>query len=806
MGAPIVDQFLADTSLTSAVAMLGMTPRYSNDGEVFIDCPFCKSEMTLTQVDFLCSNKYCDFRAGNAVDLTAGILGGYGNAVRALHVTEKGNKTLTNEEATISALVDSRQLFKLFLGSLRGGPSGKNELHLRAEGWLRKKNLEPADLRHYAGIWTRKEVDIFNSLVSDYKIPPVTLGREGFALAVPFFSSYSDIGAVFIIRPGDKEPRVIRLSYDKFLWSGLLGLTRPPKDVRVTQNFALALRLIQKGRFHSTGLPPVLGVLVNPKASESSRIIGRPIYIHYPDLEPVMLSPAILASECPDMLTVNYHDAYTSEHLHPWNEYIVRHLTKKIVDQRLDNQMYHYIDSCRLGYHDQRKLADNLTYQGHATKVSKLWQHFGERVIAFSDKFQIRKSPLGYFSQDTKTGRKLEITNFTLDVTRNIVFPDRKEVLTECMAQFGNISTKLFIPTQHLDNPSKVEEVARMAWITVASGETSLPIVNDKPHFRKYIAGYLKEETSKAPTITGLAQLGWDYSRKIFRGPSWKQTEEGLQEVQILLHQEIEFLSCFDIKPIKRVFHEDLTQEAKDLIAMVAANAVRASLGIRCLSVMYDNSALSRELLGAVFSGTGQTKAYSGTSRSSYPDGCKDMPFWISDSCFGFSNVDLPVFANSNDGLLSTTEPVKFSQTASTMAFIHQRIISKFFEDGWKSFQPVSSTDNTISLMLEGSNIIAEISGSPWPVSCQRRKIDELLDGISLDHIREVFELDIASQNVVLRSDKLDQGDELVHELSHEYPIKAIGPWGAKFGMVDVNRILRNFYGTPTLNYGRFSE
>lgn len=804
MASSLVDQFLAKTSTATAAALAGLTPSYTSDGKVVVDCPFCKSEMFITSGDFLCSNKCCSFRSGNPVDFTAGIVGSYRKATVDLYQAE-GHKNLPpHEELTVRAFENNRKLTKLVLKSLNNLSPTRNSEIIGAEGWLRKNNLDISSLRGYAFIWTKEEVGQLNHILGQMDRDEEVLLDSGFFLVIPYFCTYSSVGALMLIKKGIKEPRVLKFSHEKFMWAGLGNLTSPPPETKVTQNFALMLKMIQRGRLSVDLNTPTLGLMFNPKSVDTGLIPGEPVYIHHPDLDVNMSAVSSLAQAYQDLEVLSVHSAYTEENKTPWSKYIVRYLCESMTDQVINDQSLHYLDSCRLGNHQKERLIQDLTFRGEGGKAKRLANHFGSEVIAETDRLRIRSSSGGYFSQDQKNGSRADITNFTLKILRNVVFSDRKEVLTECEVQFGGVSSKIFIPTQNLDNPAKIEESARLAWISVASGENTLPVVKDKALFRKYVANYLKDETSRALTVTGISQIGWSYDRKKFQGPGWAYDADGKKVNESILHGDLEFLSCYSTAKVEKIFTTKCPQDLKDGLAMVMANFVRASLGLKCLPVMYDSTPEARSLLENLMRGLGQVSPYNGLLRNGAPDGCKDVPFMVTGSNFGFANLSLPVFCCSPDGNVVVKPGEDYSIAAGMVQHVVELALDRFFTDGLKWFKPVHSTDNSVSLMLEGAWIIKRLTGKEWEVSCQRKKLDELLDQIPLENIGDVFELDIKTQSVVIRTDKIPGGDALIRELSVDYEITDTGDWGAKVGMVDVSRLLRNFYHTASVSYGRF--
>ena len=314
-------------------------------------------------------------------------------------------------------------------------------------------------------------------------------------------------------RPGIKDTRIIRFTGEKFLWSGLLGALRPNEDVSLSQNFALALKLASEKSPHLPGKTP-LGVMFNPKGFKGAFCPKRATYLHYPELEPSMLAVSHLDEAVTHMSVVPYHSP--KEEPTTWETYAIKHLLSKVRDNTIDNRILNYLDSCRLSFSQKEEMYNSLLFLGEFKKAQEIKGRFGTQIIITSDKYKIRKSPEGYFAQDVKTGERTDISNFSIEVIQNIIFPTKKEILTECAAYFGTNRAEFLIPTLNLDNPNKLEEAVRIAWITTTSSESDnvLPIIKDKNLYRKFLAGFLKDEAAKVPSREGIAFLGWTQNKQ----------------------------------------------------------------------------------------------------------------------------------------------------------------------------------------------------------------------------------------------------------------------------------------------------
>jgi hypothetical protein len=810
---PYSNQFLSTVSPFSIISETGVDTEFTSRGEVKTTCPCCGSDMYVLKNDFLCTNKSCSLKAGNIVDYVAASEGHYSykKAIESINLIVNAEKQIGDLRQVEEDLKLGRQVFSFFRNTAQLYAKNRTQQRVLSEAWLRKLGHNVEDVANTAVLWTSKEIAEFNKILLKMQITPITPPSAGYLLAIPYFSSYSMIGAVLIVKPNTNNPQLIRFSGEKFLWSGLMDAVRPVYDYRVTQNFALNMRILGHSKFNTPGFP-VLGLLYNGKGSSSGFVPPHPVYLHYPDLEPNMAAVSALADAAKEMVIQPYLKPIAQEHQKTWSSYIVDFLADRISPGTLSEQMLHFIDSCRLTLTQRHSLVRKIQYTGKFVTGEQLKKHFDTHIILVNDKHQIRSSPEGYFAQEIKNGLRTDIANFTLEVKRNVIFPSKKEILTECIATFGSTSAKVSIPTNSLDNNGKVEDAVRMAWISTAGeSETALPIIKDKNLFRKYISPHLKEEASRVPSLEGISMLGWSHDKSKFQGPGWIFTKDGYKATNSTLHSEIPFLECFSVRNmLSSILVKELPIEVRDCIAILVANMVRGSLSLKNHTVAYDSTPESRSLLSAVFSALGQETPFQlPQSKIADIEGCRDFPFYAGESRFSTSRLFMPMFYLDKDGREEGIylDDKEVAAIRNTVSYIVHQVLDWIFSEEHKSFEPIHSLYTGNSLKLEGANIIKQACGFNWEVSEGRwQEMDKFLASIDKDNLGKVFALDISTQNVVINRNAAKISDAAITELSGLVTVDEVNDRCLKVSMVGMADVLQTYYQVGTINYGRWTD
>jgi hypothetical protein len=809
---PAGELFLSSTSPFSVAGALGYNPTPDAEGEVRISCPSCRSNMYVTPAGFLCSNNSCDIKAANAVDFTAAAEGhlNYEKALNTIRLIENIKPQSNSIERDI--LRDfklSRKIFSFFRSATQYTSLPRTHLRISGEGWLRKQGYTPENIAKMGAIWTSKEVDSFNKILLELELQPIVLSAAGYALVVPFFSSYSSVGAILIAKPGIKDTKVIRFTGEKYLWSGLLGATKPNEDVVLSQNFAVALKLASEKSPHLPGKVP-LGVMFNPKGFKGAFCPKKATYLHYPELEPSLLAVSHLDETVKTLAVLPYHTP--KEEPKTWDEYVIVHLLSKIKDNPVDNKLLNYIDSCRMSFSQKEELYNSLLFAGEFKKAQEIKGHFGTQIIITSDKYKIRKSPEGYFAQDVKTGERTDISNFSIEVIQNIIFPTKKEILTECAAYFGTNRAEFLIPTLNLDNPNKLEEAVRIAWITTttAEQESLLPIIKDKNLYRKFLAGYLKDEAAKVPSREGIAFLGWTQNKQKFIGPGWEYENGKRKNTGAALHKEIDFLKSFlkdNQTEILLKTPPEIPREAKETIYMLLANICRGALGLKTYPISYETGPESLELLSTVFGAIGQISPYSPTQiRGSEIEGCRDYPFFSGETRISTQRLYLPMFHLAKDGKEQVVEmsPDEKQRVHTATLWAVQQTLKYIQTGNLHGFSHINSVNIHTALKKEGARILENITHQKWELAPNPyEELDQYLQNIPTEKIKDTFILDVFSQSVILKDSTIQQNKAVVEQFAELATLKEFQNETPYFNMVQASSVLQTFYQTETLELGR---
>lgn len=784
---------------------LGVDIQRSNEGHT-TTCPCCGSKMFILEHDLVCENDTCEEKAISGVEFVAnhsfsGDIGKASKAVAAVFENKKLPVRIIPREVE-EQFQKIRQIRKLFK------PQNTRDrkrlyLHAMADGWMRKNRLDPDIMASTSCVWTSSDMVKYNLLATPDK--PITMADNQFALAIPYYASYSEVGAVLFIIEGRSSPVLHKLDSYRYLWAGLDNIRPGNKGCFVTQNFAKFFQCLAGGRYRHP-LFPFLCFLYDGMCSRYKLIPTNPIYLFDPDKDVSLTAPSNLYKDCGSLDVADGRDALTGSQHTPWPKFAMEEATRRLLKEPVSEMLLQFVDSCHLTNSQEKKICKFLNSSGRMDISKHLEKHFSTKLLIEDDKIKVHGGPNGYFSINKKSGVRTDISNFISVPFYNVVFKDSGELLTHMVVSHEGVTFDVDIPLSHLDTPSSFEEAIREGWL--ASGVSSdIPVLKDRGLFRKLLSRHLKDCASTLPCRPGISNLGWNFKKTEFRGPGWLINSEGVHNDDGILHTGTPFLRRFKTTKFpSTICDEDKCLGNKTLCEftyILLGYLYRGRFDKKLSSYSMELSKEDKEKLenAARLMGLLTTSLYS-DNRSQSDTGNRGIPY-LTDSEGKRSLGGIKLLEKEKDSALSNLSVEEVSgwlsksiaEGASEIMAMHSP-----FKDVPRRF------NDQILLMQEGRLVLIAITGfKTEEIVSPYTHLEKTMENVPYEHIGQLIALDLSSGKLLINGSVLNEAEHLqelwalVGQVEVEKDIY-------KVGITSMSDPLLSFYQTNHIPYGRYRE
>ncbi len=704
----------------------------------FSSCPECSSRMWTIKNAFLCENSLCSLRVATPLEFLAAKSYKYniGNALdHYISIVDPRNKLPLEKNIIAEDLTLRRKVLQLVVNS------SKNSLgtfeDITVSGWLRKQGISLSDLKSAAVIWNKETVSRYIGMLGSMKQPVIP--DNPYFLVIPYMTSHSSLGALLFTSPEMSKPVIHYFSSKKYMWAGLLFETKPNDSYLVTSSFSNFLNLTAKNRVFITDQIPLLSVLVNKGAFDYDFC---PDNVHYLFDNKTDFSSGVmteLAFDCKDFKIGSLGTCPNTGTAYTWNKFIEVFVLRNIEKYGLSGNVLSFVDSAQLSNAQELNLINKLTLSGFVVEANELRKHLSNKIIHLGDNTCVTQTSDGYKLSSGKTNKKVSpITNFTLDVIKNVAFPEQKKVLSEVIVNFKEKEFSMWLPVDGLESSSSVEESVRNGWINSAHAGDSreaIPMIMNKTDYRKFISPYTRNLASRCPYKTGVSYLGWDFKKTKYVGPGWFITQEGYFQDDNILYPDSEFMKKF----ISSELYADNTSIELNngikkcyaiLLGFIARNFFdRLIKGIKIPSSEND-------IITSLLASLGQLDFLSPDHRSSIIENNHGFPVGvINTSEYYLNKVVAPaieVERKFNNRLTQTIDSKHFH-------YVLISVIAGLINGRITDVKEVNSSSFMNSIILEGSSVIEQATGIPWNVEITSDPYDELFSAIpKVDLIKTV--------------------------------------------------------------------
>lgn len=742
----------------SVVQLCGEQMQLHNNS-VTTKCPECGSRMYTQVNSFLCENSVCKLRVATPLEYLAttkfrkDINKTYDTY---LNIVDPKGKIVLDKQHTINDLVLRRRLLQLVIDSFSEPAQTFEDITIN--GWLRVQGIEISNIQSVAFVWSQEKLERYLSLVDGFDLKKIP--ACDYYLVVPFFTSPSTIGGILFTSPDMNSPVMHVFSSKKYMWAGLLKNNKVFKEYLVTSSFSNLIELIGSNKLFVADQIPILCVYVNNAGFDFDFI---PENIHYLfDVHSDILGTnlASMNVDCNSFKVGNINKCPTSGNACTWDEFLPRFISASIKKYGLSPSVITFIDSCNISPVQEYKILNKLMLDGMGSESAKLKTHFSNKIIFSDNNTVVSQRSDGYVLVTGKANKKVShISNFTLDIEKNIAFPDQKKVISEAVVNFKDQQIKVWIPLESLETANSVEDCVRTAWITndsSKSSESAIPLIINKLDYRKFITPYTRSIASRCQYLQGISFLGWDFKKTVFQGPGWFIDSTGIHSSDAILYPDSVFLNCFDQRKFDLSYVENLTLKEKNAIAIIIGIIGRGYFD-KLTNGIKASSELNSELTDILYT-LGQTKYLSPDSREIKIPQNNGFPVGvIHTSEFYRSKTISPVVdldRNTNLSIVGKTNPYFF--------YILSEVVKKIISAEIESPERFNSCDILNTLTQEGVSYIAQAIGEKWDIRPVINSYDSLFSSISKEDLQQEVVINPSQGTVKCRIGKLNAPDKAI--------------------------------------------
>lgn len=657
--------------LTAAGVRLVVPQKDDVDFET--DCPECGGAVDLVGDLVRCCNPVCGFGTSRTVDLLAENLGGFGQVRHVL-------------ESRIPALAGHRPWARHAEHFLR-------EAHIRR--WLRGVALDPPAP-------TVKEQFLFGALrraglqaLETHRLVAaagknflVNLTQKG--LDVPqepslFTGLWNPAGEFCGLLFFGIESHVLRFSADAFLTTWQPS-TQGDLDVQeALQNASAAIDA---------------GAKIVPAAVVGFEKSGECISIAAPTRGALVeagrlsrLAPKLRVADVPA-------DAWVREQITATADGLTSQARRALSVFRIPRTTHYLIE-------------EELVRAGMLEAARELRDLRGCFEIANTKEGVIKAEPSGYV-----LGADTPLTNFTLELTGNVVFSALSEVWHTATVEVAGESFDVVVSSGDLAAVQKLEFALR----SQARGIRTLPTIIDTNRVLRYLIPAWRGQAAALPQEPGVHEIGWADRYKMFQGAGWLATAEGVAVKPSIFRSDVKPLSV--LKPVTDPFFDmdvdlgDMAPAAKDLIAILAGMLGRGISRRKVGAIGVKNTDAARRLCLSVFRGIGQFEVFDvvDTLRFSSFPGLGGHPLLIAglnerqiDAC------EIPFVCLAERGLVIPDGD--FTTAGVQAGHVLQRLVCALLRDSGAGVPTIPALLRHESLAREGAAAITAYLQAPWPVS-----------------------------------------------------------------------------------------
>jgi len=739
------------------VERLGLPVRRDH-GRYMITCPYCSSGMWVMPSSFLCLNDRCTLLTGSVCELATGcttprtLLAGAAR-VQKLFPERTNLQTETTPENFASQYArEVRQRRRLldYLVALNGPDVSADKAALLAN--LERFGTHRDSCRNLIFAASALEVQALEAILkrSQVAYPPLPKGRA--LLIIPYFTHPHELVSLSLIDLQSKTWRA-RIDLQPFdvafagAWrQGVITSAiylHPEVIGAAVQNSAWRVNAP-----NSTSMAYLFGRAGNELASMASTMDN--VHCVYDSkLEPTPANVVHLQRIFPQTQVFCLPENVTLD----FDAFMFRELKAHLRNGRLNSSGITLLGSFNPQGLLKSQLLARFKSAGFAGAAEQLSGAMYDVEVYRSERTCLLETPDGYKVR-RGAGHPELISNFTLQLQKNISFGDTVPLHHTATIHIENQVLETILPGRMLDSPRELQDHIQV--VAAVKGSTAVPMLRDHGQFRN-VAFHLRRQVPRLPSEEGLPFLGWDLQRKGFYAPGWRVTmDRGLSRKVMPFHPEVQTLDCYEAAPELRNIAGDLDPELATFVQMIIGVVVRAHghQDLQCVQLRHDERSMA--LLDGLFRGLGQIRPLSRVERSN--PALRFYPAWTTASVVrNLTAVREPYFVLSSAGRYVSKQ--HSHEELERAAGVLQRILPRVCETLMSATSKPATHQPSVlysnGLAVTGHLFLEHHYGQDMPLSIQPYAwVEKWLKLIPHTELPDLCRYNFAAQKITIDASK----------------------------------------------------
>jgi len=620
--------------------------------------PTCPDErLYLTEYDYVEAGKSTGFFAGNAFDYLALIEGSLPRAIDVFFERYRDKiHTITAYEEGLIRDVLTRNAERTrrgynFLNKLSINYQNSSAFH-DVLSWQRGKHMNPLFLTHWVYPALPAQVlEFLESMFDSEADHPFEIDPTHNYLVIPYYNTWSNISHIVFEQPTEGRRYRVDLNPCRVAWAGLHGSPH--------------FRPTRASMFYNTPREAMIMQSHYRDRLDDSLCLHTDISRDFVDANTVRFMRGVVLADkktnftvcarladCVDQLHVQRFDQFAAQgEPVSWARYLAEELhTITNEDGENSPRARALLSNVEINSELRVELESELVLIGSSASTRELISNWSG-----GDTYRFRTSTVeetkhGYLVSYPNRADETLVSNFTIDVERNVVMADTGQVLMTGTVRMGDVGFPFEMDRKQCATPRSIEESVLASfnrWLRSDqrnSRDQRVPVIT-VPDQARVLSGVLGQKCANVPFDEGYSALGWA-REDIFIAPFWMRQELKLTEGRSpVVTEGFNFAThyryaAFPQQLSPRVTEIDfLSYEARNLLRTLIVWMVRGSLGYDTVPERIQDGASARNMLKAVCSVFGQVSPL-----LLNPSARKNRPEKL---MRGLSR--LPLYANSNN-------------------------------------------------------------------------------------------------------------------------------------------------------------
>ena len=437
-----------------------------------------------------------------------------------------------------------------------------------------------------------------------------------------------------------------------------------------------------------------------------------------------------------------------------------------------------------------------LREAGRTRALRELSELYADGLLVKQGDQEVHVSSSGYVLFDRVREERTVLTNFIMDLRRQVVFPEHPGTYLE--VEIGE--RRLTLPEASLDSGKKLGQ-----YLQGACNEQGAPRVIE-PNKLGLVLRKLREGVGGLPLVNGVSFLGWNGLKNRWYAPGYQITGEGCvedQSIPWLPHPETQHFQTGLVTP---TLNPELPLPLCSLVGQILALAHRWFSGYPVRAVGILNTSHNREIASRVFRGLGQHRILqlNTNSRSkSAVESLRGYPCLVQGGKADKLEEGLFCLGEQGMGFQGITAE-QADAAAGTLAWMTRELAGRLVSGEDLLGRPSCRVVFEEALAADGAKIARELGGLiEWPQEdTEFPRVERLLQGVPPVDVHKYWSFDLFEQKVYLNTRDLPKGlvedvEGLVRELGVFVKDIRVCDGYLSLDAGEAQRMLRNYHGEP---------